>query len=107
MAQVIYRYRFGPRVPLKRIERWLHLAVVAAAGVHGATAVQMDACFGLDKRRRACVIGAHTEVGRDIARILTSFLHHEFKTGTFEVSAVDPPNGCTCKETHACPVPLP
>jgi len=98
MNQVIYRYRFGPRVSLRRVERWLHLAVVAAAGVHGATAVQMDACFGLDRRRRACVVGAQTKVGRDIARILTSFLHHEFKTGTFEVAAVDPPSGCMSKE---------
>ena len=91
MNQVIYRYRFRPQISFRCVERWLSLAIVAAAGLHGEAAVEMDACYSFDKKRRACVVDANGGVGRDIARILTSFLRHGLKANAFDVEAIDLP----------------
>ena len=100
MAPVIYRYRFDERVPLQDVEETLFLGVLAAEGLHGVARVAMDASHALDKERRACAIDATSDVGRDLARIFTSLLLHEFGPDAFRVEAVEMPHAC--RTTEAC-----
>jgi hypothetical protein len=88
MTPTIYRYRFDRRVPLQGVEESLLLAVLAAEGLHGAACVDMDAATCLDRGR--CAVDATTPAGRDIARIFTCFLIHEFGRDAFAVSAIKP-----------------
>jgi hypothetical protein len=90
MTPTIYRYRFDREVPLSDVEESLLLAVLAAEGLHGAASVDMDSASRLDKDPMRCVIDATTRVGRDIARIFTCFLIHEFGRDAFTVDALAP-----------------
>ena len=101
MNPVIYRYRFKPHVPLKDVEETLLLGVLAAEGLHGAAQVEMDVCYRFDQERHACVIDARSDAGRDVARIFTNFLRHEFARDAFDVKAVDVASGCKAEEVHA------
>jgi len=101
MSASAYRYRFDERVPLKDVEETLFLGVLAAEGLHGAARVAMDARHSLDKERRACAIDATSDVGRDLARIFTSLLVHEFGPKAFRVEAVELACDKRCAETQA------
>ncbi len=99
MNPTAYRYRFEGRVPLQDVEETLLLGVLAAEGLHGAARVAMDCRYSLDKDRRACAVDATTDAGRDLARIFTSLLLHEFGPDAFRVEAVELP--CACAEGRA------
>ena len=101
MSPTAYRYRFQERVPLKDVEETLLLGVLAAEGLHGAARVAMDARYSLDKDRRACAVDATSDAGRDIARIFTSLLIHEFGPDAFHVEAVELACGKRCAEARA------
>ena len=49
----------------------------------------MDASYCVDAGKRACVIDASTQVGRDIRRIFTGFAIREFSEDAFEVRRVE------------------
>ena len=87
----VCRYRFGPKVSMKHVEESIFLATLAAEGLHGSPRVRMEASYLLDAKKRACVIDTTTDVGRDIARILTSFLAREFGERAFELKRLDRP----------------
>lgn len=91
MNGVVYRYRFKPHVPLQDVEETLLLGVLAAEGLHGAARIKMDVCYCFDWSRRACVIDARGDAGRDVARIFTNFLRHEFGATSFDVKAIAVP----------------
>ena len=101
MNPVIYRYRFKPRVPLQDVEETLLLGVLAAEGLHGAARIEMDVCYCFDRERHACVVDGRSPAGRDVARIFTNFLRHEFGPEAFEVKAVDVASGCKATEARA------
>ena len=101
MNPVIYRYRFKPHVPLQDVEETLLLGVLAAEGLHGASRIEMDACYCFDRERHACVVDARSDAGRDVARIFTNFLRHEFGADAFDVKAVDVASGCRAAEGRA------
>jgi len=92
MTPTIYRYRIDRKVPPRDVEESLLLAVLAAEGLHGTARVEMDAACRIDKDTGHCVVDATTEVGRDIARIFTGFLIHEFGRETFAIDALDSDN---------------
>jgi hypothetical protein len=93
MNPVIYRYRFKPCVALQDVEETLLLGVLAAEGLYGAARIEMDVCYRFDRDRHACAVDAHSDAGRDVARIFTNLLRHEFGADAFEVTAVDVAGG--------------
>ena len=88
MTREVYRYQFAPESPAQEIEDTLHLAVLAAECLHGQSRVRLDASYCMDSNKRACVIDAATEVGRDIVRIFTGFTIREFGEDAFKVKRV-------------------
>ena len=89
MTPTIYRYRFDRKVPPRDVEESLLLAVLAAEGLHGTARVEMDAACRIDKDTGHCVVDATTPVGRDIARIFTGYLIHEFGRESFAIDALE------------------
>jgi hypothetical protein len=81
-----YRFEFGRKVPLKKVEESLLLAMVVVESLHGRSAVRLGVSFYLDEKERSCVVDASTEVGLDLARILTGFLAEEFGEDAFKVT---------------------
>lgn len=78
MSRERYRYQFDDEVPVRDIEETLILALLAVESMHGRTRVRMDARFQLDKKNRACVIDADTQIGADLAKIFTGYVTREF-----------------------------
>lgn len=96
-----YRYQFAPEASAQEIEETLHLAVLAAECLHGQSRVRLDASYFMDAEKRACVIDAGTEVGRDIVRIFTGFAIHEFGEHAFQVRRVSHPSKQETEEVAA------
>lgn len=88
MSNPHYRYVFTPSVPPEEVEASLLLALFAAEALHGEAQVQLDAGHAFDAERRACVIDAGTEVGRDLNRLFVGFLRREFGEDAFTVERV-------------------
>ena len=89
MPNEVYKYRFSKSVPLRDVEETLLLAVLAAESLHGQSRVRLDAAYRLDHAKRACVIDAGTDVGRDITRIFTGLAIREFGQDAFEVERIE------------------
>ena len=89
MNREVQRYTFEDAVPSDEIESTLLLAVLAAEGLHGQSRVRLDAGYSFDAEKRACVIDAASDVGRDICRMFTGFAIREFGEGAFSVSRAD------------------
>jgi len=89
MSKEIYRYRFTENVSLRDIEETLLLAVLAAESLHGQSRVRLDVAYCIEEGKRACVIDAGTQVGRDISRIFTGFAMCEFGADAFQVERIE------------------
>ena len=89
MPSEVYRYRFTEGVSLRDVEETLLLAVLAAESLHGQSRVRLDAGYSIEKDKRACVIDAGTDVGRDINRIFTGLAIREFGEDAFHVERVE------------------
>jgi len=89
MARDVYRYVFVDGVPIDDAEESLLLAVLAVECLHGESRVRLDAGYFFDKAKRACVVDASTDVGRDICRIFTGFLSREFGEDSFRVERAE------------------
>ncbi|HEY8506669.1 MAG TPA: hypothetical protein VIL46_18950 [Gemmataceae bacterium] len=89
MARVLYRYTFGPEVPVEEAEASLLLAILAAEGLHGEAEVRLDGAHYFDPGGRRCVIAADTRVGMDLNKLFVGFLRREFGEDAFQVERVD------------------
>jgi len=89
MPKGIYRYQFREGVPLRDIEETLLLAVLAAESLHGESRVRLDAAYCIEDGKRACVIDAGTDVGRDISKIFTGLVSREFGEDAFQVERIE------------------
>ena len=89
MSREVYRYSFVPAIPMAEVEESLLLAVLAAESLHGRSRVRLDVSYAVDAGKRACVIDASPPVGRDLCRIFTGFLSHEFGERAFTVRRVE------------------
>ena len=89
MTPTIFRYRFDRKISPRDVEESLLLAVLAAEGLYGTARVEMDAACRIDKDTCHYVVDATTEVGRDVARIFTGFLIHEFGREAFAIDALE------------------
>ncbi len=88
MIAETYNYHIEGRIPFEAVEESLLLAILAAECLHGTPQVRLDAVFSADSAKRACVVDAGTEVGRDIARLFTGFLSRQFGEDNFRVERV-------------------
>jgi hypothetical protein len=89
VGQTVFRYTFNRNVPLEEVEGSLILAEMAAESLYGVIDVTLDARFMLDKTKRACVIDASTQVGRDVNRLFAGFLSREFSGDAYSVELVE------------------
>jgi hypothetical protein len=86
---MVYRYTFQPSVPVEEIDHTLTLAIVGVESLHGASVTLNDVRHLFDTTKRAVVIQADTEAGRDLARLFTGYLSQEFWLEQFRVERVD------------------
>jgi hypothetical protein len=85
MNDGIYHFTFGPSVPLDEAEETLQLALIAAEALHGQPQVRLGAGYYMDPAKRGCAVNANSPAGRDVCRIFTGFLTHEFGESAFTV----------------------
>ncbi len=93
MNEETYQYKFGGDVPMDQVEETLLLATLAVECLLGRSGIRLDAAFDLDPAARRGTISATTEAGKQIAKIFTGFLAHEFGEETFEVERVASDSG--------------
>ena len=89
MTRQVRIFTFESDVPMESVEESILLAILAAEGLHGAGKVRLDAAYHVNARKHACVIDVGSDVGRDVARILTGFLIREFGEDAFDVRQAD------------------
>jgi hypothetical protein len=85
MSREVMRYAFKTSLPADEIEGTLLLAVFAAEGLHGQSRVRLEAAYNFDSEKRACVVDATSDVGRDICRIFTALAIREYGEEAFSV----------------------
>jgi hypothetical protein len=85
MPRKIHRFSFAKDVPIEDVENALIVARVAAEGVHGETAVCLDACYALSEERPLFVVDATDPIGTTIARVFTAVLLRTIGEDAFEV----------------------
>ena len=88
MQAAIYRFEFEETVSMPDVETTLHLAILGAEGLFGASTVRMDAAYSIDIEQRVCVIDARNDVGRSICQLLTGYLTKELSPDAFTVRPV-------------------
>lgn len=101
MKPIVYRYTFDAIIPIEEVEATLHLAILAAEGLHGEAEVLLEGSHSFYPERRRCVINAATAVGRDINRLFLNFIRHEFGTDGFRVERVEATIHHQAQETHS------
>ena len=89
MNRLVYKYRFTRRVPMNDVEDSLFMAALAAEALHGRAAMKLDAYFRLDKKTRICVVDAETQVGCDIAKMLSTFISKGYGDSAFRVMRME------------------
>ena len=75
MIRTVYRFVFEPDISMDDVEKALALATIAVESIHGEQAMMIDGKFAVLKRARTCLIDAETEVGCDLARVLSGFMN--------------------------------
>lgn len=89
MTKDLYRYVFTPDVPIEEVEATLLLAVLATESLHGEAQTRLDVAHFLDPAKRACIIDAGGDVGRDLNRLFVGFVRREFGEDSFGVERVE------------------
>lgn len=74
MTATAFRYEFGERVEITEVEASLLLALWATEALHGESLCRLEAGYAIDAERRACVVDAGTQPGRDLNQIFVGFL---------------------------------
>jgi hypothetical protein len=93
MDRLVYRYTFSKHIPVDDLEDSLMIAALAAEALHGRAAMKLDAYFCLDKKARTCVVDAETQIGSDIAKILSTFVTKGYGESSFKVERADEHTG--------------
>ena len=89
MRAEVFRYEFGPTIPMADVEGSLVLAIMGIESLHGETETRLDAAHFFDREKHACVIDASTEVGRDFNRLFVGYLRRELGSDSFRVERAD------------------
>ena len=93
MKATAFRYEFGERVEIPEVEASLLLALWATESLHGESNCRLEAGYALDAERRACVVDADSQAGKDLNRIFVGFLEREFGADAFRVERCTSPTG--------------
>jgi hypothetical protein len=88
MTQPVYRYVFEPSVSMEELEATIVLAIIATESLHGESQTRLDLGHAFDAEKRAVVIEAATDVGRDFNRLFVGFVAREFGRESFQVDRV-------------------
>ena len=88
MTTDVYRYLFDTAVPAAEVETTLVLSIFAVEALHGESQTRLDAGHAFDAKKRAVVIDASTNVGRDLNRVFIGLVTREFGPGSFRVERV-------------------
>jgi len=88
MTLPVYRYVFDQSVSMAELEATLLLAIIATESLHGESQARLDLGHAFDAEKRAVVIDASTEVGRDFSRLFVGFVSREFGRESFQVERV-------------------
>jgi hypothetical protein len=84
----VLRFVFADRVHISDAEATLHLAILAAEGLFGASRVRMDVAYFVDRTRRVIYLDTGSVPGDAVSRIFTLFAAREFGDTSFTVGRV-------------------
>jgi len=85
MIRSIYRFRFDKSVPMEDVEKALALSTIAIESIYGEAAMRVDGVFGVDAKARTCTIDRQTDLGCDLAKVMTGFLKLSITDGCYAV----------------------
>ena len=88
MQSPVLRFVFAHRVQISDAEATLHLAILAAEGLFGASRVRMDVAYSVDRAHRVIHLDTGSVPGDAVARIFAVFAAREFGDGSFTVGRV-------------------
>ena len=80
-----YQFSFKRHIDINDVEDTLTLSIIGAETLYGRSRVRLDGWWCLDRQRRSCIIDGSTQVGQDIARLVTGFLTKEFGDNSFRL----------------------
>lgn len=83
-----YRYTLRANVSIQDVQDSLMLAILAMECLHGSAQTRLELSHQFDRASRTLVIGCATQVGRDLNRLFTGFLHKEFGPESFRVERI-------------------
>lgn len=83
MTVDVFRFEFGPSVPLPEAEMTLQLAMIAVEGLVGQARVRLDAAYHLDEPRRTIIVDGTTPIGAALVRVFTGLALREFGEDAF------------------------
>jgi hypothetical protein len=101
MTKQLYRYTFTAEATIEEVEASLLLAVMATESLHGESQTRLDVAHFLDSTKRACVIDAGTQVGRDFNRLFIGFIRREFGEDAFCVERIESKSEAACEPAAA------
>ena len=84
MRSDIYRYDISEAIPVAEVEATLVIVLAALESLHGESQVCLAAPYYFDVERRACIVDASSDLGRDFSRLLIGLLRREFGRMRFE-----------------------
>ena len=99
MQSPVLRFVFAHRVQISDAEATLHLAILAAEGLFGASRVRMDVAYSVDRAHRVIHLDTGSVPGDAVSRIFTVFAAREFGDASFTVGRVRAASSSPC--THA------
>lgn len=88
MSTNVYRVTINRAVSVIEAEQTLHLAILAAEGLFGASRVRMDVSYHVDEPRQTLIIDGSTGVGRAVILMFIALLIHEIGRDAFTVRRV-------------------
>lgn len=89
MTTNVFRFAFPPTIDLAEPEATLQLAILAAEGLLGESAVRMSFTYFRDTPRRAILVDGGSEPGDAIVRVYTAFLNREFGAGGYSLRRLE------------------
>lgn len=82
-------FLFDRSVPMADVEDTLRLAKLAVECLHGEDRVMLEARASVDVRRRLCVIGTFSDVGRTLALLFGGYSRREFGSDRVKLQCGD------------------
>ena len=85
MIRTVYAFKFGNDVEFASVEHSLLISTIAIEGLHGRAALRCDLSIDLNHKSRTLSVEGESQIGYDLAKILTCLFTKEFGEGGFEI----------------------